>query len=130
MPEGYREWNCTGKTIYPGFIDPYLLAGPEKPALLELGHERVLNATPTYPFMAYPHQIPKRLGKGPVLKWAGVHPQRKRAREFEGNSMDWEKLRENGFTVAHLAPTEGIFSRFRTLCSSYGRACERADSQG
>ena len=109
VPEGYREWNCTGKTIYPGFIDPYLLAGPKKPALLELGHERVLDATADLSFHGLPSPNSETARKGPGFEVVGVHPQRKRAREFEGNSMDWEKLRENGFTVAHLAPTEGIF---------------------
>ena len=27
VPSFYREWNCSGKTIYPGLIDPYNLAG-------------------------------------------------------------------------------------------------------
>ena len=26
-PPGYRNWDMTGKTIYAGFIDPYLLTG-------------------------------------------------------------------------------------------------------
>ncbi|MBL6827816.1 MAG: hypothetical protein ISQ76_05070, partial [Opitutales bacterium] len=25
VPSFYREWNCSGKTIYPGLIDPYNL---------------------------------------------------------------------------------------------------------
>ena len=33
IPSFYREWNCSGKTIYPGFIDPYLLSGSEDPSL-------------------------------------------------------------------------------------------------
>ena len=43
IPSFYREWNCSGRTIYPGFIDPYLLAEctvryPEKfPCLVQGG---------------------------------------------------------------------------------------------
>ena len=38
-PNFYQEWNCSGKTIYPGLIDPYLLTGEKNPALLSLGHQ-------------------------------------------------------------------------------------------
>ena len=27
VPSFYREWNCSGKTIYPGLIDPYKFLG-------------------------------------------------------------------------------------------------------
>ena len=40
----YREWNCSGKTIYPGFIDPYILTGKESPSLLSLGHQQTVLA--------------------------------------------------------------------------------------
>ena len=26
IPSFYREWNCSGRTIYPGLIDPYILS--------------------------------------------------------------------------------------------------------
>ena len=40
IPLFYREWNCSGKTIYPGFIDPHLLSGSEDPSLLSLGYSK------------------------------------------------------------------------------------------
>ena len=43
----------------------------KNPPFLNLDMSVSLMQQPTYPFMAYPHQIPKRLGKGPVLKWWG-----------------------------------------------------------
>ena len=42
IPNGSREWNCTGKTIYAGFIDPYLLSGTENPKFLDLNHDEFL----------------------------------------------------------------------------------------
>ena len=42
IPSYYREWNCSGKTIYPGLVDPYLLSGTEDSALLSLGHEQMV----------------------------------------------------------------------------------------
>ena len=109
IPSGYREWNCTGKTIYPGFIDPYLLVGEGKPTLLELGHHRSLQATSDLSFHGLPSENPETNRKFPGFEVDGVHPQRKWVRDIQEYSKEWEKLRENGFTVAHLAPSEGIF---------------------
>ena len=54
IPPFYREWNCSGKTIYPGLIDPYLLSGSKDPSLLSLGHQESILAQSNSSFLASP----------------------------------------------------------------------------
>ena len=74
IPSYYREWNCSGKTIYPGLIDPYLLSGKEDSALLSLGHEQTVLNNSNLSFFG----LPKNSDQNSVSKFgiSGVHPER------------------------------------------------------
>ena len=108
-PPGYRNWDMTGKTIYAGFIDPYLLTGAKAGKLLDLRHDQQhLKATADLSFYGTPSTRPDPGEKGPGFEVSGVHPERKGIDEFQPDEPAWKNLRKHGFTVAHLAPSEGI----------------------
>ena len=108
-PPGYRNWDMTGKTIYAGFIDPYLLTGAKAGKLLDLRHDQQhLKATADLSFYGTPSTRPDPGEKGPGFEVSGVHPERKGIDGFEPDEPTWKNLRKHGFTVAHLAPSEGI----------------------
>ncbi len=103
----YREWNCSGKTIYPGLIDPYILTGKESPSLLSLGHQETVLAQSDLKFFGLPEnsdaQTESKFGI------PGVHPEKQLLDSTAIKEQKWRKFREYGFTSAHLAPSEGIF---------------------
>ena len=69
----YREWNCSGKTIYPGFIDPYILTGKETPSLLSLGHQETVLAQSDLKFFGLPENSDSKIeSKFGIF---GVHPE-------------------------------------------------------
>lgn len=82
VPADARVWNLEGKTLYPGFIDPYATFGqtkaPEKPVDAATWHPQIHAAEA-------------------VLDHVRV------------SAEDLKKRRELGFTSAHLVPTNGIF---------------------
>jgi hypothetical protein len=59
VPPYYREWNCSGKTIYPGLIDPYKLA-KEEDALLSLGHKEQMMAESDLSFHGLPQNTSEK----------------------------------------------------------------------
>ena len=109
IPEGSREWNCTGKTIYAGFIDPYLLSGSKNPKLLELNHDEHIHATADLSFHGLPPPGKENTQKGSGFEVSGVHPERKLVEGIGTDNKKWIVMRKWGFTTAHLAPSEGIF---------------------
>ena len=103
----YREWNCSGKTIYPGFIDPYILIGKESPSLLSLGHQQTVLAQSHLKFFGLPEnsdaQTESKFGI------PGVHPEKQLLDSPAIKEKKWKEFRKYGFTSAHLAPSQGIF---------------------
>ena len=74
-PPGYRKWDMSEKTIYAGFIDPYLLTGANAGKLLDLRHDHDH------------HRIPHLLGR---------HASQRRARK-----VVW--LCEVNVIISHLS---------------------------
>ena len=109
IPSAYRIWKMEGKTIYPGLIDPYLLTGSNEPGLLELDHDQHVHATADLSFHGIPSTRSDPGGRGPGFEVSGVHPQNKLVTTFQPDGEKWKALRKNGFTMAHLAPSDGIF---------------------
>ena len=109
-PPGYRLWDMAEKTIYAGFIDPYLLTGVKAGKLLDLKHDHQhhVHATSGLSFYGTPSTRPDPGETGPGFEVSGVHPERKGVDAFQPDEGKWESLRKHGFTVAHLAPSEGI----------------------
>ena len=108
IPAGYRKWDMTGKTIYAGFIDPYLLTGANAGKLLDLRHDHHVVATASLSFQGTPSTRPDPGEKGPGFEVSGVHPERKGSESFQPAEGTWKNLRQHGFTAVHLAPSEGI----------------------
>ena len=110
VPPGYRKWDMSGKTVYPGFIDPYLLTGTNAGKLLDLrhDHDHHVHATADLSFHGTPSTRPDPGEKGPGFEVSGVHPERRGIEGFQPDEGKWKTLRKHGFTVAHLAPSEGI----------------------
>jgi imidazolonepropionase-like amidohydrolase len=108
VPPGYRKWDMTGKTIYAGFIDPYLLTGANAGELLDLKHDHHVHATADLSFHGTPSTRADPGEKGPGFEVSGVHPERRGIDDFQPDEKKWESLRKHGFTVAHLSPSEGI----------------------
>ena len=109
-PPGYRLWDMAEKTIYAGFIDPYLLTGVKAGKLLDLKHDHQhhVHATSGLSFYGTPSTRPDPGERGPGFEVSGVHPERKGIDAFQPDEGKWESLRKHGFTVAHLPPSEGI----------------------
>jgi imidazolonepropionase-like amidohydrolase len=107
VPTYYREWNCSGKSIYPGFIDPYLLFGKDDPTLLDLGHQNTILAKADLSFTGLPEsssaEIDSSFGK------IGVNPEINIINILREKKPQWKDFRKRGFTTAHLAPSDGIF---------------------
>lgn len=109
VPPGYRKWDMSGKTIYAGFIDPYLLTGVNSGKLLDLKHDQQhLRATAGLSFIGTPSTRADPGEKGPGFEVSGVHPEKKGINGFQPDEEKWKNLRKHGFTIAHLAPSEGI----------------------
>ncbi|MAL86683.1 MAG: hypothetical protein CMI23_10065 [Opitutae bacterium] len=109
IPPGYREWNCSGKTIYAGFIDPYIPFGPDTPNLLDLGFDEIIQATSSLAFKGLPSTTNDFGDKGPGFETSGVTPEKKLVLGFQPEEKNFESLRATGFTAAHFTPNKGIF---------------------
>ena len=112
VPPYYREWNCSGKTIYPGLIDPYKLA-KEEDALLSLGHKEQMVAQSDLSF----HGLPQNTSEKKVSSFGipGVHPEKELIESFKVENDLWLDARKHGYTTFHLVPSDGIF-RGTGLC--------------
>lgn len=118
-PADARVWDVTGRIIYPGFLDPYLIL--EEKALpvsqrLGAGRDsgsggrtaRASEAGPGaggYPFFGVPDS---GNGAGPGYAVTGITPQRRMAAEYQPDRKTLEALRELGFTAGNVAPGKGI----------------------
>ena len=103
----YREWNCSGKTIYPGLIDPYILTGKESPSLLSLGHQETVLAQSDLKFFGLPENSDNQ--NESKFGISGVHPEKQLLDSPAIKEKKWKEFRKYGFTSAHLAPSQGIF---------------------
>ena len=77
VPPGYRKWDMSEKTIYPGLIDPYLLIGNNEAKLLDLKHDQHIHATADLSFHGIPSTRTDPGSEGPGFEISGVHPEKK-----------------------------------------------------
>lgn len=95
VPPDARVWDCTGLTVYPGLVEPYLC--PEDVPPPPGDDERPAPAGPP----------PAGSGAG---HWSpDVRPERAMADEMRLEPDALRDLRKSGFTSAVLAPGKGIF---------------------
>ena len=86
-PPGYRNWDMTGKTIYAGFIDPYLLTGAKAGKLLDLRHDQQhLKATADLSFYGTPSTRPDPAKKARASRYPGFTPKERVSMSFNPTS--------------------------------------------
>ena len=106
VPSFYREWNCSGKTIYPGLIDPYNLPG-KKDRLLSLGHQEKMVAQSNLSFFGLPeNSSDKQISTFGI---PGFIPKKDSSNPTIHQPDQWIDIRKLGYTAVHQVPPEGIF---------------------
>ncbi len=106
IPPGAFRIDLNGKTVYPGFIDPYTEYGLEKVGAL---YPEKKGRAPKYEG--------SRAGAG---AWNdAVHAEREWVASFEPNPEAAGKLLERGVTAVHSAKLDGVF-RGRGFVASLG----------
>jgi len=114
-PPGARIWDLSGLTVYPGFIEPYLVRGASNGPVNTTGSEPVSQSQLTSGagsdprFFGVPGQETDPGNPGPGSAIPDVTPQRRIAESYSPDAKLNESLRELGFTAANIAPGTGIF---------------------
>lgn len=119
-PADARVWDLSGRTVYAGFIDPYLALGStNRPVRIGNDGSRSARAggsdaraTETgaggYRFFGVPGQESDAGAPGPGYALSSVTPQHRVADTYSPDSKQLESLRELGFTAGNIVPTRGI----------------------
>ncbi|MBT5322920.1 MAG: amidohydrolase family protein, partial [Verrucomicrobiales bacterium] len=115
VPPDARVWDLKGKTIYAGFIDPYLSLGKEKAKPVSNRWTVPIDARAGVSFTGVPTTKTDMGRKGPGHEIAGVRPDYRVSAEFSPDPKELTALRALGFTAANIIPTEGIYRGTGTL---------------
>ncbi|MBL9174624.1 MAG: amidohydrolase family protein, partial [Verrucomicrobiales bacterium] len=128
-PADARVWDLSGRTVYAGWIDPYLTLGStNRPIRIGTAAGRSAGAearaTETsaggYRFFGVPGQESDPGAPGPGYALGSITPQVRVADAYAPDPKQLESLRELGFTAGNVVPTRGILrgqSAFVTLGS-------------
>ena len=108
IPADARVWDMQGKTIYAGFIDPYLSLGENKATPVSNRWIVPIEARAGISFKGVPTTREDLGGKGPGYEIAEIHPQQQVSDGFTPNAKAFAELRELGFTAANFIPNKGI----------------------
>lgn len=103
VPPEAHVWDMAGKTIYAGFIEPYL-AGP---TVVEEESEDEMGAG-LAPFFGVKGDEKDRGAAGPSYANPRLTPERRAALSYQPDRKRLEKLWKAGFTAANVAPDQGI----------------------
>jgi len=109
IPADARVWVLSGKTVYAGFIDPYLSLGDTKAKPVSNRWTQPIDARAGVNFTGVPTTKTDMGDAGPGYEVAEVRPHFKVADKFSPDAKALAKLRELGFTAANFIPTEGIY---------------------
>ncbi len=104
IPPDARTWEMKGKTIYAGFLESYLSGsggGGEKKPEGEMGAGLA-------PFVGVKGEEKDRGAAGPSYANPRITPERRAALLYQPDRKRLEELWKAGFTVANVAPEEGI----------------------
>ena len=108
IPADARVWDMQGKTIYAGFIDPYLSLGENKATPVSNRWIVPIEARAGISFKGVPTTREDLGGKGPGYEIAEIHPQQQVSDGFTPDAKAFAGLRELGFTAANFIPNKGI----------------------
>ncbi|MBC8325693.1 MAG: amidohydrolase family protein [Verrucomicrobia subdivision 3 bacterium] len=115
IPADARVWSMKGKTIYAGFIDPYLSLGEDKAKPISNRWTVPIDARAGVSFTGLPTTKTDMGRKGPGYEIAGVRPEHRVAAQFSPDPKELVTLRALGFTAANVIPTKGIYRGTGTL---------------
>jgi imidazolonepropionase-like amidohydrolase len=110
-PADARLWDMKGKTIYAGFIDPYVVAdGTNGPISTETSEPLSTTEFTSrgLSFFGAPGAEPDKGRPGPGYEVAKITPEFRAIREYSPKPKMLESLRELGFTAGTIAPVKGI----------------------
>lgn len=117
-PPDARIWDYSGKTLYPGFIDPYLTLGNTNSPVRTRSGEAMAQAGADarssdvgaggYRFFGVPGQERDPGNPGPGSLVSGITPEHRMSERWSPEPKSLEELRELGFTAANVVPTRGI----------------------
>ncbi len=101
-PADARIWDYSGKTIYPGFIEPYFM--PMQP---RKGQQRPSPSGGNYPGSR--QRETRSQSTGPSHWNPKVHPERSVLKTYKPDEKLLKTYHQLGFTTALLVPPKGIF---------------------
>jgi len=104
IPPDARVWDVKGKTIYAGFLEPYLSATPEVPSK----HHHGEMGAGLAPFVGVKGDEKDRGTPGPGYANPWMTPERRAVLSYQPDKKALEALWKAGFTVANVAPPAGI----------------------
>src|SRR5579859_7543041 len=109
-PADARVWDMKGKTIYAGFVDPYLVLESSNPPISTTYTEPdVSSYTATgVGFYGVPGTQADMGKPGPGYEIAKITPEYRTVRDYSPKEKAVESLREIGFTAGVIAPGKGI----------------------
>lgn len=107
LPADARIWPMKGRTIYAGFIDPYLtLDSNARPVQTTMTIP--IEATSGAGFFGVPGEEKDPGTPGPGAALSTITPEFRMARGYTPDAKALESLREIGFTAGNLVPNKGI----------------------
>src|SRR5436190_3272756 len=109
-PADARVWDMKGKTIYAGFIDPYLvLEGSNPPVSTTYAEpDRAGFTSSGVKFYGVPGAQTDTGKAGPGYEIEKVTPEYRAVRDYSPKEKTLQPLREIGFTAGVIAPAKGI----------------------
>jgi imidazolonepropionase-like amidohydrolase len=113
VPPDARVWDCRGRVIYPGFIEPLLPTGGSGAPLGggsaddDNSGEAMTAAGGPY-FGVAPQTRPKEAA-ATGSRLASVTPEKRMADGYAPDAKLNEELRSLGFTAANVAPDKGVY---------------------
>jgi len=108
IPPDCRVWPMDGKTIYAGFIEPYLSLGDDKANPVSNRWTVPIDARSSINFKGVPTTKGDMGDIGPGYGIEEIRPQYKVSDTFSPNEKEFSALRELGYTAGNLIPTSGI----------------------
>ena len=108
IPPDCRLRAMDGKTIYAGFIDPYLSLGDDIANPVSNRWTIPIDARSSINFKGLPTTKNDMGDKGPGYGIAEIRPQYKVSDTFSTNEKEFSALRELGYTTGNFIPTGGI----------------------
>ena len=120
IPSECRIWQMKGKTIYAGFIDPYLSFGDNKAKPVSNRWTTPIDARAGVNFKGLPTTKEDMGSKGPGYEISEIHPEFKVSDTFVPDDKVFSSLRELGFTAGNFIPAKGII-RGSSTCALLGK---------